>query len=153
MSEAGGDLLKGLRKVGNSRGFGVYCLPGRVGGNGVDKLGGTADALSREQGEHRPGIVILELALLPLLNRPGSLTHVIYSVAEVCQDARVYSARANLLFEAEKLGPGFAELKIDAPKSFTGNQKLDGNAQRVTFLGTARSDNARPIRFAGKEIR
>src|SRR2546429_2586122 len=48
----------------------------------LTELRSPANAFRREQGKHRLRVLVPRLALLPLLNRPGGLAHVIHGIAE-----------------------------------------------------------------------
>ncbi len=70
--------LDGPEELINSRGFTGYFVSSQVCGYRLVELSATADALSNEQREHRVGIVVLQLTLLPFLNGPCGLAHVIH---------------------------------------------------------------------------
>jgi hypothetical protein len=86
------DALDGLEEFINSHGLASYFMRGGVRGYGVAELSGAADTLSGEQGEHGVWIVAPRLALLPFLNGPRRLAHIIHGIPEFRKDARIYRA-------------------------------------------------------------
>src|SRR5437660_2545142 len=97
-------------------------------------------------------VSLAQLALLPLLGGPGGLADIIDGVAELPKDARVQVARLHRAVEPHELGARFLQAEIDAPESFTRNQKLDCHTKHTAVRGTACADNPRPKRFARKEV-
>jgi len=81
------------------------------------KLDGAANALSSEQPEYGLGIVLLQLALMPLQNHPRGFAYVIHCLAELSQYARVYAAGPDCLLDLGKIGAGFPELEISRPRN------------------------------------
>src|SRR6266849_6726273 len=86
------DALDGLKEFINSHRFASYFVCSRVRGYGVAKLSGAADTFGSQQGEHRVRIMVPRLALLPLLNGPRGLAHMIHGIPEFGEDARIYRA-------------------------------------------------------------
>ena len=122
------DTLDGSEEFINPHGFASYFVSGQARVDGVAELSGAADALSSQQREHGERILVPRLALLPLLNGPGGLAHIIDGIAEFAEDARIERARAHLVFEPDEVGAGFLQLEILAPEGLTGDEKLDGNS-------------------------
>src|SRR5258707_1422831 len=107
IKEAVVDAGDGSEEFINPHGFASYFVCGRVPGYGVAQLSGTADTLSSNQGEHRMCIVVPRLALLPLLNGPRRLAHIIHFTAEFREDARNYWAGAHVVLQPDEVGAGF----------------------------------------------
>ncbi len=101
------DALDGSEEFINPHGFASYFLCGPVLGYGVAELSGAADTLSSNQGEHRVWIVVPRLALLPLLNGPRRLAHIIHGIPEFPEDALIYWARAHVILKLDEVGAGF----------------------------------------------
>jgi hypothetical protein len=91
------DAVDGLEEFINSHGFASYFVRGRVRGYGIAELSGAADTLSSQQWEHRVRVAVPRLALLPLLNGPRRLAHIIHCIPEFREDARIYWARAHVI--------------------------------------------------------
>jgi hypothetical protein len=83
------DALDGSEEFVNPHGFASYFVCGRVRDYGVAELSCAADTLSSQQGEHRVWIVLPRLALLPLLNGPPRLAHIIHCIPEFSEDALI----------------------------------------------------------------
>src|SRR5467141_1628580 len=77
--------LDGSEELVNSGGFARYSVGGQVRRYGLVDLSGPANALNDEQREQGLRIVLLQLALLPLLNGPCGFAHVIHRVPELSQ--------------------------------------------------------------------
>ena len=121
------DALDGLEKFINAHGFAGYFVSVHALVYGVAELSGAADTFSSQQREHGEWILLPRLALLPLLNGPGRLAHVIHGIPEFTEDARIEWARAHLILEPDEVGAGFLQLEIHAPEGLTGDEKLDGD--------------------------
>ena len=121
------DALDGLEKFVNADGFASYFVRGEARGDGVAELSGAADTFSSQQREHGEGILAARLALLPLLNGPRRLAHIIDGIPKFPEDARIERARAHLILQPDEVGAGFLQLEIHAPESLTGDEKLDAN--------------------------
>jgi len=91
------DALDGSQEFINPYGFASYLVCGRVLGYGLAELSGAADTFRSQQGEHRVRILLPRLALLPLLNGPRRLAHMIHGIPEFRKDARIYRARAHVI--------------------------------------------------------
>jgi hypothetical protein len=91
------DALDGSEELINPHGFASELVRGRGRGYGVAELSGAADTFSSQQGKHRVGILALRLALLPLLNGPRRLAHIIHRIPEFSEDALIYWARAHVI--------------------------------------------------------
>src|SRR5712664_3490500 len=128
--------LDGSEELVNSRGFAAYSVGGQVRRYCLVELSGPANALNNEQWEHGLRIVLLQLALLPLLNGPCGFAYVIHRVAELSQYARLHAAGFNCLLDLDKLGAGLLELEIHPPKSLVGNQKFDCDHHDSALLRT-----------------
>jgi hypothetical protein len=89
IKEALVDALDGSEEFINPHGFASYFVCGRVRGYGVAELSGAADSFSSQQGKHRVGILAPRLALLPLLNGPRGLAHIIHRIPELPEDALI----------------------------------------------------------------
>jgi hypothetical protein len=101
------DALDGLEEFIDAHGFAGYFVSGQAGGDGVAELSGAADAFGSQQREHGERILLARLALLPLLNGPGRLAHIIHGIAEFAEDARIEWSRAHLILEPDEVGAGF----------------------------------------------
>ena len=101
------DAVDGLEEFINPHGLASYFMRGGVRGYGVAELRGAADTFGSQQGEHRLWIVLPRLALLPLLNGPRRLAHMIHCIPEFREDARIYGARAHVVLQPDKVGAGF----------------------------------------------
>ena len=78
-------ILDGPEELVDSYRFAGYLVRCEVRRYRFTELGAAADTLGSQQGEHGLRIVLLQLALLPLLNRPRGLAHVVHCIAELLQ--------------------------------------------------------------------
>jgi hypothetical protein len=101
------DALDGSDEFINPHGFASYFVSGQARGNGVAELSGAADTFSSQQREHGEWILLPRLALLPLLNGPRRLAHIIHCIPEFAEDARIEWARAHLILQPDQVGAGF----------------------------------------------
>src|SRR5260370_12438451 len=146
------EAFVGSKDLVNSCSFACYFVGDEVRLYCFVELSGAANALNGEQRENGLRIVLLQLALLPLLNGPCGCAHVIHRISEVFQYARLHAAGFDRLLDLGKRGAGLPELVIHPPKSLVGDQKLDSNPQDSAIFGTALSNNTRLSCFARKEI-
>ncbi len=144
--------LDGLKKFSNAHGFAAYFVRSRGGCNGFAELGRAPDAFSGQQRNHRFGILLLRLALLPFLHGPGRLADVVHGVAEILEDARIDRAGTHVVFEPDKFGARFLELEADTPERFARREKFDRNAKQVAFIAAARTYNAGVRRLVRNKI-
>src|SRR6267143_7059551 len=107
MKEALVDALDGSEEFVNPHGFADYFVSGQAGVYGVAELSGAADTFSGQQRKHSEWILSPRLALLPLLNGPRRLAHVIHGIPEFREDARIEGARAHLILQSDQVGAGF----------------------------------------------
>ena len=101
------DALDGSKEFINPHGFAGYIVSGKARVYGVAELSGAADTFSSQQREHREWILFPRLALLPLLNGPGRLAHIIHGIPEFPEDARIEWAGAHLILEPDEVGASF----------------------------------------------
>jgi hypothetical protein len=101
------DTLDGLEEFVDSHCFASYFVCVRFGSDGVAELRGAADAFGSQQGEYCLWILVPRLALLPLLNRPGCLSHIIHCIAEFPEDVGIYRGGSHVVFQSNKLRAGF----------------------------------------------
>ncbi len=101
------DALDGSEEFMNPHGFASYFVSVHALVYGVAELSGAADTFGSQQREHREWILLPRLALLPLLNGPRGLAHIIHGIPEFAEDARVERARAHLILEPDEVGAGF----------------------------------------------
>src|SRR5206468_7080036 len=101
------DALDGSEEFINPHGFADYFVSGHAGVYGVAELSGTADTFSGQQRKHREWILLPRLALLPLLNGPRRLAHIIHGIPEFPENARIERARAHLILQPDEVGAGF----------------------------------------------
>ena len=101
------DALDGSEEFINPHGFAGYFVSGQARGYGVAELSGAADPFRSQQGEHSEWILFAGLALLPLLDGPRRLAHIIHCIAEFLEDARIEWARAHLILQPDQVGAGF----------------------------------------------
>lgn len=94
---------------------------------------------------------MLDLALLPFLDGPSGLAHVVHDIAKIHQNAVIDSAVANGLFELKQLTAGFAKLEIHAPR-FRSESKIDGHVKQAVFQGTSNAHNAGAMGFAADQV-
>lgn len=97
-------------------------------------------------------VVMLDLALLPFLDGPSGLAHVVHGIAKIHQNAVIDSAVANGLFELKQLTAGFAKLEIHAPKGSLGIQRSMATPSTRFFRGTSNAHNAGAMGFAADQV-
>ncbi len=107
IKEALVDALGCSEEFINPHSFESYFMRGQVRGYGVAELSGAAETFSSQQREHGEWILLPRLALLPLLNGPRRLAHIIHCITEFPEDARIYRAGAHVILEPDKVGAGF----------------------------------------------
>ena len=92
------------------------------------------------------------LALLPLLNRPGGLAHVIHGVPEFAQNALIDRARAHVILQLNQVRAGFFELEIHAPERFARDKKFNGHSEQPALGVAADTDDASLREFMRKTV-
>src|SRR5207302_7205121 len=107
ITEALVDALDGAKEFVNPHGFAGYFICGHARRYGVTELSGAADTFSGKQGDHSEWILFPRLALLPLLNGPRRLAHIIHGIAEFPENARIEWARAHLVLQPDQVGASF----------------------------------------------
>ena len=121
------DALDGSEEFINAHSLAGHFVNGQARVYGITELTGTSDTFRSQQREHRERILLARLALLPFLNGPGRLAHIIHGIPEFPEDARIEWARAHFILEPDEVGAGFLQLEISAPEGFAGDKELDGN--------------------------
>jgi hypothetical protein len=91
--------VHGVKQLIHAGSFPSDLVVGEIRDDGIAQLCGAPDALTDEQRKQRLRIVTCDLALLPLLNGPGSLAEVIDGVAEIHQDALIDATGADGMLE------------------------------------------------------
>jgi len=107
IKEALVDALGGSEEFINPHSFASHFMRSQVRGYGVAELSGAAETFSSQQREHGLWILLPRLALLPLLNGPRGLAHIIHCIAEFPEDARIYRAGAHVILQPDEIGAGF----------------------------------------------
>jgi len=101
------DTLDGAQEFVDAHGFASYFVSGYARGYGITKLSGAADTFGGKQRDHSEWILFPRLALLPLLNGPRRLAHVIHGIPEFPEDARIEGARAHVILQPDQVGASF----------------------------------------------
>ena len=100
------DALDGSEEFINPDGFASHFVCGHSRGYGVAELSGAADTFSSQQGEHGVWILTPRLAILPLLNGPRRLAHIIHGIPKFPEDTRIDWAGAHVILQPDKVGAG-----------------------------------------------
>src|SRR5437016_7939685 len=106
MRVALGDGLDGVEEFSDANGFSGYFVGSHARRYSVTELSGAADTFGGKQRDHSEWILFPRLALLPLLNGPGRLAHVIHGIPEFPENARIKWARAHLVLQPDPVGAG-----------------------------------------------
>jgi hypothetical protein len=101
------NAFDGLEEFIDPNGFASHFVSCHTRGYGVAELSGAADAFGSQQREHGEWILMARLALLPLLNGPGGLAHIIHGIPEFPEDAWIEGARAHFILQPDQVGAGF----------------------------------------------
>jgi len=135
------DAFNGFEEFADAYCFAPYLLRGGSRADALAKLGGAPDALGGQQWNHRLWILALRLALLPFLNGPSRLAHVIHRVAKLRKHAGINRAGPHVVLDPHQLRTSLLQLEADAPERFAGNEKFYGDTQQVTVSITTGANN------------
>jgi hypothetical protein len=105
-----------------------------------------------EQGAHRGGIPLLDLALLQFLKSPGGLAHMIDGVAKFTQYAGIHPTRPDGFLQFQQAVDRHLQPERRAPERFAGSEKFDGHSQHLALFRGTQGYHLRRDCFSRREI-
>src|SRR4029077_12549741 len=105
-----------------------------------------------EQGAHRGGIPLLDLALLQLLKSPSGLAYMIDGVAKFTQYAGIPPTRLDGFLPLQQAVDRHLQPERRAPESFAGSEKFDSHSQHLGLFRGTQGYHSRRGCFSRREI-